>query len=86
MLNLLRNMIFIICLSTMLISCAGVARMSEFPKSYENLDFEEISKHNYEYDGKAWNQKTQYEYYLEIPLTDEDVLFNALSKAFSTSG
>lgn len=86
MLNWYRNLILIILVSPLLISCAGVARMSEFPKSNEMLNFEEISMQNYDYDGKAWNQKTQYEYYIEVQSTDENVLFEAISKALTLNG
>lgn len=50
------------------------------------LDFEDIAKHNYEYDGAAWNQKTAYEYYLEVEAIGEDELFAALLEALIRNG
>ena len=85
MLRLYQIPLFII-ISTVLVSCAGVARISDFPKSYQAIDFEDIAKQNYEYDGSTWNQKTEYEYYLEVQSTDEGTLFSALSEALKRNG
>ncbi len=60
--------------------------MSDFPKSYQTLDFEDIASHDYEYDGSVWNQKTEYEYYVEASNVTEDELFIALSEALKRNG
>ena len=77
----IRNLLCSSLIFLNIVSCAAVAQMSDFPKSYQTLDFEDIASHDYEYDGSVWNQKTEYEYYVEASNVTEDELFIALSEA-----
>lgn len=66
--------------------CAGVARMSDFPRTAESVNFDELSKENYDSKDAVWNQRTEYEYFVDVEKTDENELFKSITSALISSG
>jgi hypothetical protein len=69
-----------------LTGCAGVARMSDFPRTAETLDFDKLAQANYESRDAIWNEQTEYEYFVEVDRTDEDELYKSITDALVGSG
>ena len=66
--------------------CASVARISDFQKTSEALDFNKLAQANYESQSGLWNLQTEYEYFVEVLNTEEDELFKAINEALINSG
>ena len=81
--RLLFLMVTCLCIFT---GCAGVARISDFPRTSETLDFDKLAKANYESKDAIWNQQTEYEYFIEVEKTEEDELYKAITDALVNSG
>lgn len=67
-----------------LIGCS-VAKISEFPKSVAEIDFDNLSKINEE-SSPFWTSKTSSEYYLELPKTTDSLLYKAILGSFASNG
>lgn len=77
--------VMLICLLA-ITGCAGVARMSDFPKTADTFNFNELSKKNYDSKDTFWNEHTEYEYLADVEKTDENELFKSIIAALTSSG
>jgi hypothetical protein len=77
--------VILICLG-ILTGCSGVARMSDFPRTSEILDFDKLAQANYDSKNAIWNEQTKYEYFVEVERADEDELFTSIIYALTGSG
>jgi hypothetical protein len=66
--------------------CMGVARMSDFPRNAATFNFDELSKKNYDSKDAIWNERTEYEYFVNVEKTDENELFKLITFALMNSG
>jgi len=81
------RVILLLLISLSLLSgCAGVASMSDFSRTAETLDFDKLSKMNYESKEGIWNIQTEYEYFVEVEKIEEDALYKAMMEALIESG
>ena len=66
-------------------SCLGTARISDLPKTADEINFDAYSKKPMKKSGGIWTFKTTTEYYLEIPAAlSQDSLMDILIEALRT--
>jgi len=74
-------------ISTILIqSCVSVAKLSDFPRTTDGLDFDKISTLKKLESDKSWNVKTGYEYYINSVVTNDSLIINAIRESLYESG
>jgi len=58
-----------------------VARVSDFSKTANGLDFESLAGRDYDGKDAVWNQKTGYEYFIKLERLTEDELVDGITRA-----
>src|SRR5690606_35178972 len=86
----LQNMrqFFLVIISILLLQgCLSIARISDFPTTSSNIDFDKYSKEKMEKKEPFWTLETSNEYYIETQklITDND-LIDLISKALKDNG
>ena len=82
-----KNSIFLLFITFVLMqSCVSVAKLSDFSRTAEGLDFDKVSTLKKSENDKSWNQKTGYEYYIKSEITDESLIVSAIREALYESG
>ena len=66
--------------------CVSVARVSDFSKTAGGLNFEELAERNYDRKDAIWNEKTGFEYFLEVEKVHEDDLIGGVTRALEHLG
>ena len=86
----LQNMrqIFLVIISILLLQgCLSVARISDFPTTSSNIDFDKYSKEKTENKEPFWTLETSNEYYIETQkLLNENDLIDLISQALKNNG
>jgi hypothetical protein len=76
--NILTNMRYVLIIMTILIlpSCLSTARLSDLPKSADDINFDAYAKGETQNARGIWTFKTSNEYYLEtsVPVTQETII------------
>jgi hypothetical protein len=67
--------------------CLSVARISDFPTTSSNINFDNYSKEKSEKKDPFWTLETSTEYYIETQkLINNDVLINLISQSLKDNG
>ena len=68
-------------LAALITGCVSVARVSDFSRTADGLDFGELARRDYDSKDAIWNQKTGYEYFIEAGKIDDDELVKGITSA-----
>jgi hypothetical protein len=86
----MKNKLFTIsyyCLAIILIqSCSSTARLSDFPKTAKEYNFDKIANSKKTQEDKSWNKKAGYEYYLQTNSKDDSLIIQAIIGALRSEG
>ena len=66
--------------------CVSVARVSDFSKTADGLNFEELAQRSYDRKDGIWNERTGFEYFLEVEKVHEDDLISGVTRALAHLG
>jgi len=77
--------LIVVCIC-LLSSCAGVAKISDFPKTAEPFDFDKLAQVAYDPQDGIWNKRAEYEYFIEVTKVEEDELYNSIIGSLLKSG
>ena len=66
--------------------CVSVARVSDFARTTEGLNFQQLSQRDYDQKDALWNEKTGYEYFIEVEKIQESDLVNGATRALKELG
>jgi hypothetical protein len=77
---LLQGLLF----AAMLTGCVSVARVSDFKRTADGLDFDALARRDYDSKDAVWNQKTGYEYFIEEAKIDDDDLVKGITTALES--
>ena len=67
-------------------SCSSTARLTDFPKTAKEYDFDKIANSKKTQEDKSWNKKSGYEYYLQTNSKDDSVIIQAIDRAMRSEG
>jgi len=73
-------------LLVLITGCVSTARVSDFSKTADGLDFERLSERDYDRKDAIWNQKTGYEYFIKLERLTEDELVGGITRALKKLG
>ena len=61
--------------------CVSEARLSDFQKTSNGIDFDALAKRDYDSKSAVWTEKGGYEYYIEAQNVSENDLVNGIIEA-----
>jgi hypothetical protein len=67
-------------------SCSSTARLTDFPKTAKEHDFDKIANSKKTQEDKSWNKKSGYEYYLATNIKDDTLIRQAAVDALRSEG
>src|SRR5690349_7028641 len=68
-------------LGMLMTGCVSTARVSDFPKSADELKFDELAMRDYNRKDALWNEQTAFESFLQVEKIREDDLVSGVNKA-----
>src|SRR5689334_16277311 len=68
-------------LGTLMTGCVSTARVSDFPKSADDVNFEELAKRDYNRKDALWNEQTAFESFLQVEKIQEEDLVSGVNRA-----
>jgi hypothetical protein len=66
--------------------CAGVAKIADFPRSANAIDFAAMQAKDYTIPDAVWNLRTEFDYFVEVRNSTEQRLFDAAAEALRKEG
>ena len=66
--------------------CAGVAKITDFPRSANAIDFAVVQAKDYSIPDAVWNLKTEFDHFVEVRNSTEQRLFEAAAEALRKEG
>ena len=67
----------------LLSGCVSQARLSDFQKTSQGIDFDAMSQRDYDGKSAVWTEKSGYEYYIEVQKINETDLLHGITAALN---
>src|SRR2546423_13945561 len=75
--------LFSLAALVLLSGCVSQARLSDFQKTSQGIDFDAMSKRDYDSKSAVWTEKSGYEYYIEVQKVSESDLVHGITAALN---